>query len=244
MFNNSFKVALAQIGAVTDLFKISEQEKKIEKMITRASNKGAEIICFPELSYIDGSLLEEIFGGVCRKNKIWAIFGAIGLNKEDKKANCAFLMDRKGKIMHTYCKQHLLKVEKKEYNAGDKAGIFDTDFGRIGIMICYDMFSVNVIVGYAEQNIDIIFCPSLMVVPIPELINYQRNIVLKILPHGISVLCKTYFGLAMTAGSKLIAESKMFAPLGSLKANNLSNDQEAIVYGEIKKDDLEILRQI
>lgn len=59
----------------------------------------------------------------------------------DLRYNCALLIDRKGEIVGKYRKQHT--VVEESLNTGvipvAEAPVFETDFGKIGILICFDI---------------------------------------------------------------------------------------------------------
>lgn len=68
-------------------------------------------------------------------------------NDKEKLYNTSLLFDRNGDVVGQYDKIHLFDVldcsdEKKESffcEHGNKLFIYDTDFGKIGIIICYDI---------------------------------------------------------------------------------------------------------
>ncbi|PYK58186.1 MAG: hypothetical protein DME21_16170 [Verrucomicrobia bacterium] len=68
------------------------------------------------------------------------------LDSKEKKlcSNAAILIGRKGEVMGTYRKIHLVvSLERGTMEGGATPGdalpVFDCDFGRLGIQICYDM---------------------------------------------------------------------------------------------------------
>jgi predicted amidohydrolase len=55
--------------------------------------------------------------------------------------NTAVLMDRQGRLVGKYRKTHLPLAEVEDgITPGSDYPVFDTDFGRIGILICWDVF--------------------------------------------------------------------------------------------------------
>ena len=55
---------------------------------------------------------------------------------------------------------HLWALERFYFRSGCDCPVFDTDFGRIGVMICYDMGFPEVARMLALQGADLILCPS------------------------------------------------------------------------------------
>jgi beta-ureidopropionase len=55
-------------------------------------------------------------------------------------SNCAVLFDRTGQIVGTYSKQHPTEGEVANgVLPGERTGVFDTDFGRLGLAVCFDL---------------------------------------------------------------------------------------------------------
>jgi predicted amidohydrolase len=76
--------------------------------------------------------------------------------------NVSFLCRRDG-THEAYAKIHITPNEKRYWGikGGNKPGIFDTDCGKIGICICYDIEFPELSRYYGEQGVDIIFVPFL-----------------------------------------------------------------------------------
>lgn len=55
--------------------------------------------------------------------------------------NTTFLIDRRGEIVGDYSKMHLYSDmdEHVPFANGDKTEVYDTELGRLGMMICYDI---------------------------------------------------------------------------------------------------------
>lgn len=54
--------------------------------------------------------------------------------------NCAYLLDRDGRLAGKYRKVHEAELYRVEHGVqvGDDYPVFQTDFGRVGMMICFD----------------------------------------------------------------------------------------------------------
>ena len=74
--------------------------------------------------------------------------------------NSAVLIDREGNVAGVYDKQHLWALERFYFRGGNGTPVFQTDFGTIGIMICYDMGYPEVARMLALQGAQIVLCPS------------------------------------------------------------------------------------
>src|SRR5205823_14880352 len=76
--------------------------------------------------------------------------------------NAAVLLNRQGQVAGIYHKMHPTIGEiRRGITPGTEATVFDTDFGRIGCAICYDLNFRDVIEGLAGGGAELIFFPSM-----------------------------------------------------------------------------------
>lgn len=85
------------------------------------------------------SVLDQLSGFA--KDNTMAIAGTLPELEDDKIYNTMVLIDTQGRLIHTYRKLHLFRLTKEHhfYGAGNQIGLVDTEFGRLGLMICYDL---------------------------------------------------------------------------------------------------------
>ncbi len=84
------------------------------------------------------------------------------VDEESKMYNVAYLCHRSGKT-EEYRKVHITPNEKKYYGmvGGDSIQVFDTDCGKVGILICYDVEFPELSRILADQGMQILFVPFL-----------------------------------------------------------------------------------
>lgn len=170
------KVALGQITSI--IGDVKYNVKKAGKFIAQAAGKGADIICLPEL-FATGynlSILEdravslsreyeefisEEMSKAARDNNIYVIapFGKYK-EKENRIYNAAVLFDRSGDERGSFYKTHSFYLEKKYFTEGCEYPVFDTDIGKIGIMICYDAGFPEAARTLCLKGAEIIFIPA------------------------------------------------------------------------------------
>ena len=73
------------------------------------------------------------------KYKVNIIAGVVERDPQGNMRNSAFIVDRQGKLAGIYRKVHLTVGEsEKGVIPGNEFPVFDLDFGKVGIMICWD----------------------------------------------------------------------------------------------------------
>jgi predicted amidohydrolase len=141
-----------------------DPSESVVRYIERAAKDGAQLVVFPEYLLgrisVPGPQTGRI-SKVAAANRIYVIVGCWEVFKDGSFANTALLFDRSGKIAGKYNKIHAAvdhfegeppwsKPPKKDADwfitndpewkmkRGQDFPVFDLDFGRIGILTCYD----------------------------------------------------------------------------------------------------------
>lgn len=150
----------------------SDNLKAFGELVNRAGNQKADIVCLPEGVTIVGTRSDYVsasepvpgpttkyLGEVARRNNLYIVAGI--LEKEgDVVYNTAVLIDRDGKPAGKYRKTSLPREEiDGGVTPGNSFPVFDTDFGRIGIMVCWDVSFPEPARALAEQGAEVIFLP-------------------------------------------------------------------------------------
>ena len=134
----------------------------IEHLETAGKN-GVDIACLPEefagtkAEPVDGPTTEAV-AELAKKYNMYVIC-PIREQAEDKQYNTAVLIDRKGKIVGYYRKIFVFWGEGLNLSTeGVKA--FDTDFGRISILTCFDLNYPELWRQCDDLDVDMVFWPS------------------------------------------------------------------------------------
>jgi predicted amidohydrolase len=171
-------VALAQISS-----KVGDKEtniKTMEKTITEAKRKGANLIIFPELAltgYVVRDLAYELAEPIptgpsireitktAKRQNVHVIFGMIENSVKAAAVlhNTAVLVGPRG-FVGKYQKMHLpthsVFEEKRYFRPGYKTPVFETDIGKIGLIICYDIFFPEITRVMRLKGAQLITCIS------------------------------------------------------------------------------------
>lgn len=143
------------------------------EQIDAAGRLGLDIVCLPEAITLVGTRLTgpqtaepipgpstEQLGAAAKRNRLWVV---AGLYEQDgpQVYNSAVLLDRQGRLAGKYRKIHLPREEwAKGITPGHEYPLFQTDFGRVAIQICYDWFFPEVDTIFALQGAEVVFAPT------------------------------------------------------------------------------------
>ena len=151
-----FRVALVQMDSQQNK---EENLRKMEERTSEAVQHGAVLVVFPEtVEYIGPDMaghasgvpgrITERFSDMARKNGVWLHAGSITEKYEKKARNLSMLFSPEGRCVASYRKLHMFDVtvedgpsyrESDEILPGETVCLADTDLGRLGLSICYDL---------------------------------------------------------------------------------------------------------
>jgi predicted amidohydrolase len=171
----SCTLGILQIQAVAgDLDKNAESACKL---FLEAASQGAQLLVFPELfstgydlcvmkdnlhqlaQHRDGMLMQD-FSALCRRKGVSAIIPFI--EKEGNVLyNAAAWIDGLGHVKGIYRKRHLWAEEKEYFTPGNQPPlIVDTKWGRMALMICYDIDFPEMSRYAALQGAELLLLPT------------------------------------------------------------------------------------
>ncbi|MDO4622317.1 MAG: carbon-nitrogen hydrolase family protein [Eubacteriales bacterium] len=112
----------------------------------------------------------KFLSGLAKKHGIWLQAGSIPEKDADGRVyNTAYVFDREGREAARHRKMHLFDIaiqggqqykESETLSAGDSFTVFDTEFGRIGLMICFDIRFVELARILVQKGAQIILVPA------------------------------------------------------------------------------------
>jgi len=144
------------------------------RMTAQAAEEGCDILMLPEcldLGWTHPSSLDEaqpIPGPhndyIAAQAKEHGLFICCGLTEKEGERiyNTAVLIDDRGEILLKYRKINVLEVALPMYDVGDRLGVVDTKFGRIGLNICSDNYVDALDIGFVlgRMGAQVILSPS------------------------------------------------------------------------------------
>ena len=172
-FMTSFKMKAAepsgrQVKVVSLCFQNQDFNRIIE-IVDAESSKGADFIVLPETwrgqtkaETLEGETITAL-AALAKKHNTY-ILSPIDRKDGNLRLNSAVLIDRKGKVVWIYDKIYPYWSEFDLDPPVDPAKngkmVFDTDFGRIGVAICFDANFPEVWQALNEQGAEVVFWSS------------------------------------------------------------------------------------
>jgi deaminated glutathione amidase len=173
------KVAVAQIDSGNNE---AENLAKMSRMIREAAENGAELILFPEHAiylgedmkghaHSDHDAFAETLSEIARENHIYLHCGSFSekREKDDNPYNSSLFFDKEGKLLAKYSKIHLFEAdipdgasvrEADTVKAGEEITLAETEFGKAGFAICYDLRFPELFYQMAKAGAKLIFMPA------------------------------------------------------------------------------------
>lgn len=151
---------------------VEENREWFEPLIASAAGQGADLIVLPELLTCKGVTHEysevaetipgpttDYFGELAKQHDCYLVVGL--LEKEEHLIyNAAVLIGPYGEVAGKYRKVTLPREEiARGIAPGDEYPVFETRFGRVGLMVCYDVFFPEVARELAMNGAEVIALP-------------------------------------------------------------------------------------
>jgi len=164
------KLKIAVVQFEIRQFAPEDNLKKAEQFIKEAAPE-AQIIVFPE-DFITGTLSGEKsfvdnegryvrhFQQLAVTYGIDIVPGSIIEGDHVGLYNTAYYIDRTGSILARYRKVNLWIPERADITPGNEIVVFETRFGKTGLIICWDLIFPEVFQAMVRQGVEIVICPS------------------------------------------------------------------------------------
>jgi len=156
----------------------------------------------------------EILRGIsdlAKEKRTYILAGSIFYRENGNYYNRSFLFDRNGKIIGYYSKMKLFKGlnEHLIFKPGNEYGVFETEFCKIGIMICYDLRFPEIARKLTFMGAKIIFIPSEW--PISRIEHFKTLLKARAIENQLFVIGVNRYGIEndnFFGGNSLVVSPK------------------------------------
>ncbi len=151
-----------RITMIQALLRGSAEERgaRVGELVGQAAAQGTDLVTLPEIW--NGPYQQDLFPGfaeprfgpswqllshLAAQYGIWLSGGSIAEREDGKVYNTAYVFDRSGNEVARHRKMHLFDInvtggqhfmESQTLSAGNRVTVFDTEFCKMGLCICYD----------------------------------------------------------------------------------------------------------
>lgn len=168
---------------------LKKMVSKLEKICGDNDDKCSKVdlVVFPELavtgyecSELYAEVAEELPGGdsvkvmaeAAKRFNVYIVYGLVEKAMSEGKPvlyNTVVLIDRSGVVVGKYRKSHLVEgPETESFKKGTEYPVFETEIGKIGMMICWDTAYPEVARILALKGAEIIVVPAAWEAPYDE----------------------------------------------------------------------------
>ncbi len=184
---------------------------RICNLVEQSCGTGPDVVCTPEFSgglsvhpclfmeksqYIETMLRPTYdyavnrYAEVAKKNRIHLVTCVYEPCGEEI-FNTGMIISRQGEIVGRYQKTHLPSNEGWIVSPGTNYSVFETDFGKVGILICYDMHFPEPCRILALRGAEIVFNPTVGYDFCGELIGEMR-VRIRAVDNGVYIVVSNF----------------------------------------------------
>jgi apolipoprotein N-acyltransferase len=109
-----------------------------------------------------GDRILSFFRQTARENACWIVYPTERQDETGAWRNAAWVIDRRGEVVGVYDKMFVTISQMQEdgFSCSAEARLFDTELGRAGMAICFDLNFPRILEEYEKARPDLIIFPS------------------------------------------------------------------------------------
>jgi predicted amidohydrolase len=250
------KVAVAQLKSSSDK---DANLQKAKEYIKKAKNLGADFVLLPEMYMaflhpklgpsryaevaepLDGPFVNGL-AECARENQVYVICGIYESKPGEKNRayNTTVFLGRNGELLQSYHKTHL--YDAFNYKESDSIipgltpqDVIETEFGKVGLMVCYEIRFPEISRRLAMKGADFLFIPAAWIDGVMKEEHWKTLLRARAIENTIFVFA------ADQIGNNFSGQSMIIDPMGVVKAN--AGDEETIILSEIDLDRIKRVRE-
>jgi predicted amidohydrolase len=221
----------------------------------RAAERGADLVCFPELNIsgycnqpVMSRLAQPIPGPITRDLSSMAdeiglvIMAGLAERTDDGRIFASHVVARPRRPIEVYRKLHLAPPERKIFTAGERVPTFN--FGRLhfGVQLCYDAHFPGLATHMAEKGVEVIFIPhaSPRGDARQKYTSWMRHLPARAFDNGLFVLACNQIGENGT-GLTFPGNAVALSPGGEIITRRV-NGRPGMLMVDLKRADLKRVR--
>jgi len=243
-----YEVARADAGANLE---------RIAALAAQAADAGSDLLCLPEMcttgfdwAYNRGRLAQAAedsaaVGRLAREHGVALCGSFLEKTESGRAANCFHYFDASGQLAARYRKLHLFTLfhEERHVEAGQDCVAFDTDLGRFGASVCYDLRFPELFRRLTEQGARAHFLPAAF--PHPRLEHWRTMLRARAMENQCFVVATNQCGVeghgSDVGETRYFGHSMVVDPWGGVAAE--ADESESVLEVEIDLAQVEAVRE-
>ncbi len=243
-----FTAAAVQFHPV--LFDVDGNLATMARLVEEAAARGARLVVLPELATTGyeggerffemaepaavGSRSVDAMAELCRRHGLYLAYGFAERDQliRDLLYNSVALLGPDGALVGVYRKVHLFADERKWFRPGCDFPVFDTELGRIGIIVCWDVAFPEPARVLALRGADVIVVCSNYEKPYAE--DWDMMCSARALDNVLPLVASNRYGPDPVLD--FFGHSRILDPLGRVLAA-LDEDREGVITAEIDTEE-------
>jgi omega-amidase len=254
----SYTLALCQFSSSADS---DESFEKAARFVGRAARAGAQLVAMPEMwncpygnEYFPQYAEEEggrsfaFMSTLAKEHAIYLVGGSVPESAAGKYYNTSFIYGPDGGLIGKHRKVHLFDIaieggpsfrESETLSPGEDLTVFDTEFGKVGAAICFDLRFAEMFAAMAADGCHLIVLPAAF-----TLATGAAHWELLVRSRALDNQC--YIAACAPARSDALkfkswAHSLVADPWGDLRA--AAATEETVIFAEIDRDYMDKVRR-
>ena len=174
------KIAAIQMPTVADKM---ENVRTVKAYLEKIKDEKPDFVILPEMFLLSISDREfsdlcgrrrwpDMAAVICIRKTVWSLSDWGSMPEKDAEGNVyntCYVFDREGKQIGKHRKVHLFDIDIKggqtfkesdTLTAGDSDTVFDTEFGKMGVMLCFDIRFPELSRMMVNDGTRIVFVPA------------------------------------------------------------------------------------
>jgi predicted amidohydrolase len=248
-------IRIAAVIFNSPLNRIRHNLDRMTDWVHAAKNKGALLVCFPELNITGYSAEQDIkksaepvpgsisrnLAQMAREHQIVILAGLIE-NDETGRVFASHLVVSPNGSWGVYRKIHIAPPERNLFSPGAEVPLFDIQGIKFGIQLCYDAHFPELSTRMAIDGADVIFMPhaSPRGTPSGKFNSWMRHLTARAFDNSLFIVACNQTG-ENQKGLDFPGIAVILGPDGQILAKDISG-KEAIISADLKSDDLANVR--
>ena len=184
---------------------VSEYMDYIQSTIIKANKSEAKIILFAEEAFglylKDRKEIIDFTAKLAEKYNIFVVLSLGVVIDTDSLKNEAILISDKGKVLYNYEKKYLIVIMEALFHSNNSEyKTFDTELGKLGVAICYDINFPDYLNQLSRLGLDTLLIPSWDWDGLTEY--HSLNLRFRAVENGFNAMKSTAHGITLSTDYK------------------------------------------